>query len=218
MVIGTYYYVSAYKGGLPAGFSGFVPASSSPISSTPIAKSTSVTIGISTHLPFNGYGFYLQQVLQGHYGRLVLRYCQRQRHRPIILLFLEPSCEDRLFRPTGKLVRLHRCQVELNYCRFFDHHCVYNHHRVRHTPFKQAWFLHVTSFTKLFQVIHALISRVNTTSQDLLSTPGTQRSRLTAPACKRKNMSALLWLNCLGVVPGLKDDTSENTASSFLYL
>ncbi|KAJ5903926.1 hypothetical protein N7504_006309 [Penicillium tannophilum] len=51
MIIGTYYCVSTYKGGLPAGFSGFVPASSSPVSSTPIAKSTSVTTGISTPSP-----------------------------------------------------------------------------------------------------------------------------------------------------------------------
>jgi hypothetical protein len=51
MSIGTHYCVSTYAGGYPAGFPGFIVASSSPVSSTSVAKSTHVRTGVLTPSP-----------------------------------------------------------------------------------------------------------------------------------------------------------------------
>jgi spore germination protein YaaH len=49
--IGTHYCISTYAGGYPPGFPGWVPSSSSPVSSIPLTTSTPIGNGVSTPSP-----------------------------------------------------------------------------------------------------------------------------------------------------------------------
>lgn len=272
MSISTYYSVSTYAGGYPAGFPGFIVASSSPVSSTPVAKSTPVKTRVSTPSPFQTGivptcdKFY--KVIAGDscydiannnaislssfyaWNPAVDTDCSSLQANEYVCIGVKSSSttvgSSTITRSTTSTVSgittpspiqtgmVSNCDALYKFIADDSCYDIANNHAVSlsnfytwnpavktdcsglqaneyvcvgvestttaplasqcHTPFKQAWFLHMTSFTELLQVIHASISQMNTASQCLLSTPGTQRSRPTAPVCKRTSMFALLWL------------------------